>query len=93
MLRPLLVMAEAVQQTVKQSEVFQKQVTEVVEQVMKPWWLVGWPTPTAEPRPEPTAAVDQAQMLQTLLALQTQITALANKVDKLEAALATPTDD
>ncbi|CAN5825675.1 hypothetical protein BH10CHL1_BH10CHL1_17650 [soil metagenome] len=87
------VMAEAVQQTVKQSEVFQKQVTEVVEQVMKPWWLVGFPTQTPEPAPEKTAAADQTQMMQTLLALQAQITALTSKVDKLEAALATPTDD
>lgn len=87
------VMTEAVQQTVKQSEVFQKQVTEVVEQVMKPWWLVGWPTPTSEPRPAPTAAADQAQLMQTLVTLQAQITTLTNKVDKLEAALATSPDD
>lgn len=43
---------EAMQRSVKQSEVFQKQVSEAVEKAMKPWWLMGLPMPTAT-RPEP----------------------------------------
>ena len=46
---------EAMQRSVKQSEVFQKQVSEAVEQAMKPWWLMGLPMPTTAPHREPVA--------------------------------------
>lgn len=88
---------EAMQRSVKQSEVFQKQVSEAVEQAMKPWWLMGLPMPTAaphretraeaptEPPPTPSAtSATELQLLQTLAALQSQIQQLNDKVDQIE---------
>lgn len=77
----------AMEKSVKQSEAFQKQVNETVEQVMKPWWLMGLPGQMVEKKAEETversSAVD-LQILQTLAALQEQIAALNAKVDRLE---------
>ena len=81
------VMTEAFQQTVKQSETFQKQVAEAVEQVIKPWWMMGLPNHVAEAKPEKPASIDQEQLVQTMMALQAQIATLTNKVSKLEEAL------
>ena len=81
------VMTEAFQQTVKQSETFQKQVAEAVEQVIKPWWMMGLPNHVAEAKPEKPADIDQEQLVQTMMALQAQIATLTNKVSKLEEAL------
>ena len=83
---------EAMQRSVKQSEVFQKQVSEAVEQAMKPWWLMGLPMPTAAarteavtaPPPQPATNTTEVQLLQTLAALQSQIQQLNDKVDQLE---------
>ena len=85
---------EAMQRSVKQSEVFQKQVSEAVEQAMKPWWLMGLPMPTTAARtepvttppapPQPTTSSTEVQLLQTLAALQSQIQQLNDKVDQLE---------
>jgi hypothetical protein len=85
---------EAMQRSVKQSEVFQKQVSEAVEQAMKPWWLMGLPMPTVAartepvsappPPPQPTTSTTEVQLLQTLAALQSQIQQLNDKVDQLE---------
>ena len=83
------VMTEAFQQTVKQSETFQKQVAEAVEQVIKPWWMMGLLNHVAEAAPEKPASVDQEQLVQTMMALQAQIATLTNKVSKLEEALTT----
>jgi hypothetical protein len=87
---------EAVQQTVKQSEAIQKQMNEAVGRTMQPWWLMGVTAP-ATGQPAPTvAASEQTQLLQTLVALQTQIEALNAKVSKLEelqqAHLSNPLD-
>ena len=76
----------AMEKSVKQSEAFQKQVNETVGQVMKPWWLMGLPVQSSEkkaPTPEYPSEVD-AQILQTLAALQSQIAELNAKVDRLE---------
>jgi len=77
----------AMEQSVQQSEVLQKQMNETVEQVMKPWWLLGLPgQATAEKATATTerdAAVD-TQILQTLAALQEQIQQLHTKIDRLE---------
>jgi hypothetical protein len=68
---------EAVQQTVKQSETFQKQMSEAMERTMQPWWVMG--LPAKEP-----ITPDQTQLMQTLVALQAQIEALNAKVSKME---------
>lgn len=85
------IMVDAMQQTMKQSESFQRQLKDAVEQTMKPWWLMGFPTPT-EPKPKEsdttaTSVAAQAQILQTLAALQAQIGMLSEKVINLEAQL------
>ncbi|MEZ4869636.1 MAG: hypothetical protein R3C14_50390 [Caldilineaceae bacterium] len=80
---------EAMQQTMKQSENFQKQVNEAVEQAMKPWWMVGFSAPATSVRRASTQddSAVQAQILQTLAALQTQIQALNEKVNNLETQI------
>ncbi|MBX3015707.1 MAG: hypothetical protein KF832_29580 [Caldilineaceae bacterium] len=80
-------MVDAMEQTVKQSETFQRQFTDAVE-AMKPWWMMGFPTaaPPKAPESEPPAAT-QAQILQTLAALQAQLSTINEKVSKLEAQL------
>jgi len=84
-------MVDAMQQTMKQSESIQRQMNEAVEQVMKPWWLMGFPTPTApkakESESNASSAATQTQILQTLAALQAQISALSEKVGDLETQL------
>ncbi|MEZ4616655.1 MAG: hypothetical protein R2867_14300 [Caldilineaceae bacterium] len=78
----------AMEKSVKQSEEFQKQMSEAVEQVLKPWWLVGMspqPSPkAATPTTEEKRSSVDTQILQTLAALQSQIQDLNNKVDQLE---------
>jgi hypothetical protein len=84
-------MVDAMQQTMKQSESFQRQVNDAVEQVMKPWWLMGFPTPGApkakESETAASSAATQTQILQTLAVLQVQISALSEKVSDLETQL------
>lgn len=88
---------EAMQRSVKQSEVFQKQVTEAVEQAIRPWWLMGLPKPTAPPPPstspkaQTSTSATERQLLETLAALQSQIQQLNDKVDQLEAQQTGPT--
>lgn len=97
---------EAMQRSVKQSEVFQKQVTEAVEQAMKPWWLMGLPKPVAPPTPstppqstppsappkaQTSSSATERQLLETLAALQSQIQQLNDKVDQIEAQQTGPT--
>jgi len=82
------VMTEALQQTVKQSETFQKQMSEAVEQVIKPWWLMGLSGQMTEPHAQKASTADNEQIVQTLFALQAQIAALTAKVDKLEEVIA-----
>jgi len=79
-------MVNAMQQTIKQSETFQRQVTDTVEQAMKPWWL-SFVTPPAPKPPESEAMATQVQILQTLATLQVQIQNLSEKVTSLEAQL------
>lgn len=84
-------MVDAMQQTMKQSESFQRQFQDAVEQTMKPWWLMGFPMPS-EPKAKESetaaaSAAAQAQILQTLAALQAQIGLLSQKVTNLEAQL------
>lgn len=79
----------AMEKSVKQSEVFQKQVNEAVEQVIKPWWLMGMTGAGSEQSTKPAtkagdATETDAQILQTLVALQSQIEKLNDKVDRLE---------
>ncbi len=79
---------EAMQQTAKQSEALQKQMGEAMEQAMRPWWLPVSPQAAAPaPDPRPAPASDQAQLLQTLNALQSQLATLNDKVAQLEAQL------
>lgn len=81
-------MVDAMQQTMKQSESFQRQMKTAVEQTLKPWWLLGFPTPS-EPKLKENEATSaaQAQILQTLAALQAQIGMLSQKVTDLETQL------
>jgi hypothetical protein len=72
---------EAMQQSVKQSEAFQKQVSEAM---MKPWWLMGASESAGN---STTAATGSTQLQATLIALQAQIEALNVKVGRLEASL------
>jgi hypothetical protein len=74
-------MVEALQRTVKQSELIQKQMG----QVMKPWWL----TAPANPSAAPADPIEQTQVLQAVTALQAQVEALAAKVAELEATVKT----
>ena len=77
----------AMEKSVKQSEAFQKQVNETVEQVMKPWWLMGLPGQVAEKKPveATTQSTDvNAEILQTLAALRGELELLNAKVDRLE---------
>ena len=81
-------MVEAMQRTMKQSESFQRQINDAVEQAMKPWWLMGFaPAPERKPKENEANNATQAQLLQTLAALQAQIETLTNKVSNLEAHL------
>ena len=81
-------MVEAMQHTMKQSESFQRQINDAVEQAMKPWWLMGFvPAPERKPKESDANNATQAQLLQTLAALQAQIETLSNKVSSLEAEL------
>ncbi len=80
-------MVDAMQQTIKQSESFQRQVTDTVEQAMKPWWLMGFPIPPAPKPQENESMATQVQILQTLATLQVQIQSLSEKVTSLEAQL------
>lgn len=92
---------EAMQRSVKQSEVFQKQISEAVEQAIKPWWLMGLPKPVAPPTPstpppaspkaQTSTSATERQLLETLAALQSQIQQLNDKVDQLEAQQTGPT--
>jgi hypothetical protein len=68
----------------KQSEAFQKQVSEAM---MKPWWLMGTPESADN---STTAATGSIQLQETLIALQAQIEALNAKVSRLEESLQTP---
>jgi hypothetical protein len=82
-------LVEAMQQSMKQSEAFQKQVSEVM---MKPWWLMGLPEPAANAT---VPGAGFAQLQETLIALQAQIEALNAKVSRLEETLSqnsTPLD-
>jgi hypothetical protein len=81
------IMVDAMQQTMKQSESFQRQLKDAVEQTMKPWWLMGFPTPKETKPSESDTTGAQAQILQTLAALQAQIGMLSEKVTNLEAQL------
>lgn len=76
-------LTEAVQQTVKQSETLQKQMSTAMEQAMKPWWLMGLSGLPAEPPPNP----EQSQIAQTLAELQQQLVTLTAKVTQLEQRL------
>lgn len=81
-------MVEALQRTMKQSESFQRQLNDAVEQAMRPWWLMGFTPPIDRKSKESevnTATQDQLQ--QTLAALQAQIETLSAKVSTLEAQL------
>lgn len=81
-------MVETMQRTMKQSESFQRQLNDAVEQAMKPWWLMGFvPPPERKPKESEANNATQAQLLQTLAALQAQIETLSNKVSSLEAEL------
>ncbi len=85
------IFVNAVEKSVQQSEVFQKQMTEV----MKPWWLMGMPGQSSEKRGQAEATEERshgtdAQILQTLAALQAQIKELNDKVDRLVSEKAKP---
>ncbi len=75
----------AVETSVKQSEELQKQVSETVEQVMKPWWLMAMPTVEQESKTAQEDAAVNTQILQHLTTLQSQIQTLTEKVERLEA--------
>jgi hypothetical protein len=75
---------EAMQQTAKQSEALQKQMGEAMEQAWRPWWL---PAPPPAETSSATSAIEQAELLQTLSALQSQLATLNDKVAQLEAQL------
>jgi hypothetical protein len=72
---------EAVQQSMKQSEAFQKQISEAM---MKPWWLMNLPEQAAN---STAPATSSAQLHETLIALQAQIETLSAKVSRLEESL------
>lgn len=83
-------MVDAMQQTIKQSETFQRQVSDTVEQAMKPWWLSFVTPPAPKPQESESQAAQlatQMQILQTLAALQSQIQALSEKVTSLETQI------
>ncbi len=77
------ILAEAMQQSVKQSETLQKQMSDAMEQAMKPWWLLGLPGQAHTTAP----SAEQKQMLQTLQEMQKQLNTLTAKVNQLEEAL------
>jgi hypothetical protein len=74
-------LVEAIQQSMKQSEAFQKQVSEAM---MTPWWLMGLPEPANH---SITPATGATQLQETLLALQEKIEALNVRMNRLEEAL------
>ena len=76
---------ESIQRSFKQSELFQKQMGEAMEQAMKPWW-----SPPTAPGVAPSASsgmADQAELLQTVNALQGQMELLSAKIATLEEAI------
>jgi hypothetical protein len=85
------IFVDAVEKSVQQSEVFQKQINEV----LKPWWLMGMPGQSSEKSGQAEATQERSagtdgQILQTLAALQAQIKELNDKVDRLVSEKAKP---
>ena len=66
-------MSSAMEQSVKQSQVFQDQVEETREKMLGAWQFPFQP--------------NQSELLETLNKMQTQMEVLANKVDELERKL------
>lgn len=88
-----------VEKSVKQSETFQKQMGAAVEQMIKPWFLMGAPSSRTEPdvttqaeAPLRSAETDR-QILQALDTLQAQMQTLTEKVDRLEKEIAQSPDE
>jgi hypothetical protein len=66
-------MFDAVEQTIKQSEAFKKQMDEAVTESLKAW--------------KPPAQAESGQIIEMLQALQAQVQTLGDKVDSLEKSL------
>lgn len=68
-------MSKAIDQSIKQSEVFKEQVDEVKEQALKPWFFYGQPNR------------NQTEILDAIEELQARIQTLTEHVSDLEAAV------
>ena len=68
-------------------------MTEAVEHVIKPWWLMGLPEHMAASPVEKNDTEETEQIAQTLIDLQAQLAALTAKVGKLEESLTTPSSE
>jgi hypothetical protein len=81
-------MAEAMQQTLCQSEAIQKQISEVMGQSIGPWWI-GATKSESEPPPSPVVSTtpDLTQLQQQLTQLQSQLTVLSECIGQIGAFL------
>lgn len=73
----------------KQPESGQKQLNEGIEQPLQPWRLIPPECPPANGLDPATVIENHAQLLQTVIALQTQLETLNAKVAQLEATVKT----
>ena len=81
-------MMQAVQQTVKQSEALNKQMTEVMGQAMQPWWLTGWAPKGKSDETRGLSIEDQERLIQMLFAMQAQLESIALRLNDVEARVA-----
>lgn len=74
-------MSKAIEQSIKQSEVFKEQVDEVKTQALKPWFFYG------------QSNQKQTEILDALEDLQAQIQTLTERVSDLDAAIKQKNDE
>lgn len=86
-------MVQAMQQTAKQSESLNKQVTEAMSQVMQPWWLAAWQPEDKSEENRGLSLEDQERLIQMMFALQAQMESIALQLNQLEQRMARIEDE
>ena len=84
---------QAVQQTVKQSEVLNKQMSEVMGQAMQPWWLTGWAPRGKSDETRGLSIEDQERLIQMLFAMQAQLESIVLRLNEMEDRVASVASD
>ena len=86
-------MMQAVQQTVKQSEVLNKQMSEAMGQAMQPWWLTGWAPRGKSDEARGLSIEDQERLIQMVFAMQAQLESIALRLNEMEDRVAAVAGD